>query len=780
MSTHRPRADRREDGPLLTGKGTFIDGLRLPELDGALHAVFVRSIEPHGRLVSVDTTDASAMPGVAAVLTGEDLTDVWVLPPRLPMANKAMVRPMMAQGVVRFVGEPVAVVLAESRAEAVDAAEAVIVDTDPLPPVIDLDDALRGEVLLHEAAGTNVSYEWSMPPFEEDPCDPCDVVDEFTMRHPRLHAGALEPRAGAAVWIPDGRCIVWVCSQRPAGAKYVIECALGVEPGTVRAIAPDVGGGFGSKGGYGCQPEDVVIAWAARRLGRPVRWVETRSESMLAMGHGRASIHRVRIGGGRDGTVLAYEVSAIQDSGAYPAMGTFITTNLRNSGTGVYDIPTARVSGRSVVTNTSSTMALRGAGRPEASCDIERAMDRYAAIIGLDPLEVRRRNLVPADVFPYKTAVGSTYDSGRYAEALDRCVEAAEYDALRAEQAERRRKGGALRLGIGVSCTVEITGGGEGEHASVTVEADGSVTVVVGTSPHGQAHETTFAAIVANELGVGADRVRVLHGDTEVSPYGGGTIGSRSAQLGGSAAHGAAHDVIDLARHAAAELLEAAAADVVFDKATGRFHVAGTPALDVGWIDLGRLTADHRFKPEGGAGTYAFGACVATIELDTQTGAVRVRSLVAVDDAGTLLQPQLAEGQVHGGLGMAVAAAIYEEMTYDHDGVPRTANLADYPLVSAAELPSFETHEMQTPSPNNPLGVKGVGESGTVVATPALQSAVLDALREFGVEHLDLPYTPQRVWQALQAANGSKTESRGLSTTGEGATTSEGATNGYD
>ena len=738
---------------MLTGQGTFIDGLRLPELDGALHAVFVRSIEPHGRLVSVDTTDAATMPGIVAVLTGQDLTDVWVLPPRLPTANKAMVRPMMAQGVVRFVGEAIAVVLAESRVEAVDAAEAVVADTESLPAVIDLDDALRGDIVLHEGSGSNVSFEWSTPPFDTDPFASCEVVDEFIMRHPRLHAGPMEPRAGAAVWGPDGRCTAWVCSQRPAGAKYVIECALGLEPGTVRAIAPDVGGGFGAKGGYGCQPEDVVIAWAARRLGRPVRWVETRSESMLAMGHGRASTHRVRIGGTRDGEVLAYEVSAVQDSGAYPAMGTFITTNLRNTGTGVYAIPTARVSGRSVVTNTPSTMALRGAGRPETSCDIERAIDRYAILIGRDPVEVRRRNLVPADAFPYTTAVGSTYDSGRYAEALDRCVLAAGYDALRAEQADLRSRGAAVRLGIGVSCTVEGTGGGEGERASVSVEADGSVTVVVGTSPHGQAHETTFAAIVGDELGIDADRVRVLHGDTDLSPFGGGTIGSRSAQLGGSAVYGAAREVIDLARQLAADVLEAAAADIVFQRATGRFHVAGTPTRDVGWTDIGPLSADHQFKPQGGASTYAFGSCVATIELDTETGAVRVRSLVAVDDAGTLLQPQLAVGQVHGGLAMAVAAALYEEMVYDDDGVPRTGNLADYSLVSAAELPNFETHEMETPSPWNPLGVKGVGESGTVMATAALQSAVLDALGEFGVDHLDLPYTPQRVWQALQSAS---------------------------
>ncbi|HEY7625622.1 MAG TPA: xanthine dehydrogenase family protein molybdopterin-binding subunit, partial [Ilumatobacteraceae bacterium] len=709
-----PGVARREDPPLITGQGTFIDGLRLPELDGAAHAVFVRSIEPHGRLVAVDTADAAAMPGVIAVLTGADLTDVWVLPPRLPSANKAMFRPMMALDTVRFVGELVAVVLAETREQAVDAAEAVIVDTEALPPVIGVDAALTDEVVLHAGTDTNVSFEWSMPPFDADPFEGCDVVDEFTIRHPRLHAGPLEPRAGAAVWGADGRCTVWVCSQRPAGAKHVIECALGLEPGTVRAIAPNVGGGFGAKGGYGCQPEDVILAWAARRVGRAVRWVETRSESMLGMGHGRGSVHHVRLGGTRTGKVLAYEVRAVQDSGAYPAMGTFITTNLRNSGTGVYDIPTARVSGRSVATNTSSTMALRGAGRPEAACSIERAMDRFARRVGLDPVEVRRRNLVPADAFPYKTATGSVYDSGRYAEALERCVEAAGYDALRTEQAARRQRDDVVRLGIGVSCTVEITGGGEGERATVSIDGGGAVTLIVGTAPHGQAHETTFAAVVADELGVASERVQVLHSDTDIAPLGGGTVGSRSAQLGGSAAYGAARDIIDLGKHAAAERLEAALADIVFEPATGRFHVAGAPARDLGWTDLGPLAAEHVFKPETGAGTFAFGSCVATIELDTETGSVRVRSLVVVDDAGTILQPQLAEGQVHGGLAMAVAAAIYEEMVYDDSGVPRTANFADYALVSAAELPSFETHEMETPSPWNPLGVKGVGESGTV------------------------------------------------------------------
>jgi carbon-monoxide dehydrogenase large subunit len=744
---------RREDEPLLRGRGTFIDSLAATTLAGAYHVHFVRAIEPHARLVAIDTTDALGADGVVAAFIAADL-DVWPLPPRLPMMNKAMVRPMLAEEVVRFVGEPVVAVVARTREQAADAADLVVVDYEPLPAVTDLEASRAGEVLLHPAAGTNVSFEWAMKPFEEDPFAACEVEVTFDLRHPRLVPGPIEPRAGAAAWGPDGRCTSWVCSQRPAGAKYVIECSLGLEPGTVRAIAPDVGGGFGAKGGYGCYPEDVVLVWAARALDHPVRWCETRSEAMVAMGHGRASRHRARIGGNRDGKVLAYTVDALQDSGAYPAMGTNVTSNLRNSGTGVYAIPHARMTGTSVVTNTTPTVAFRGAGRPEAAGDIERAMDRFAAAIGMDPVEVRLRNVVPADAFPYTTAIGSTYDSGRYGEALARCVEAAGYADLRAEQAARRADGDPVLLGIGVSCTVEITGGGEGETASVAVDAAGDVTVVVGTSPHGQGHETTFAALVAAELGVDAARVTVLHGDTDLAPTGGGTIGSRSAQLGGSAAHGAAQELVEQARLEAADQLEANPDDIRFDREQGRFTVVGTPARGRSWADLGPLDASHRFKPEGGAGTFAFGACVAAVEVDSETGKVSVRSLVTVDDAGTLLNPLLAEGQVHGGLALAVAAALCEEMVYDPDGTPRTMSFADYPLISAAELPSFVTEEMETPSPWNPLGAKGVGESGTVVATPALQSAVLDALAPHGVDHLDLPYTPERVWRAIHRAGG--------------------------
>ncbi len=743
---------RREDAALLRGEGTFIDNLRIPELHGACFAAFVRSTVAHAKIASIDTSEAAALDGVVGVFTAADL-DVWPLPPRLPMMNKAMVRPMLADGVVRFVGEPVAVVLAESAALAADALEWVVVDYEPLPVITQLDESLTDELLLHPHAGTNVSFRWTQPEFEVDPFADCEVVVDVVMRHPRLNPSPIEPLAGAAAWGDDGRLTSWVCSQRPAGAKYVIECSLGLEAGTVRAIAPDVGGGFGAKSGYGCYPEDVVAAFLARQVGRPIRWAETRSEAMVAMGHGRASTHQVRLGGNRDGSIRAYEVKALQDSGAYPAMGSFISTNLRASGTGVYAIPKARVEGTSVVTNTTPTVAFRGAGRPEAACDIERAVDLFAVAVGLDPVDVRLRNVVGDDQFPYTTAVGATYDSGRYGEALRRCVEVANYENLRTEQAQRRAAGGVIQLGIGVSCTVEITGGGEGEAASIDMHADGSVTVVVGTSPHGQGHETTFADVVAGELGIAAERITVLHSDTDLpaATFGGGTLGSRSAQLGGSASFQAAREIIDLARERAADLLEAAVEDILFDATIG-FHVNGVPTRSLGWQEIGEVSTQTNYKAVG-AGSFAFGACVAVVEVDTETGAVTLRQLVCVDDAGTILNPTIAEGQVHGGLGLAIGACLTEEMVYDEHGNPLTSNFADYGLVSSAETISFATHEMETPSPLNPLGVKGIGESGTVVATPAIQSAVIDALSPFGVKHLDLPFTAERVWQSTRFAH---------------------------
>lgn len=739
---------RREDGPLLRGEGTFIDGLRLPELEGAVYAHFVRSIEAHALLTSVDVSEAQQADGVVAVFVAGDV-DAWPLPPRLPMMNQDLWRPLLAMGTVRFVGEPIAMILAETPAHAVDAAELVWVDYESLDPITDTQESLAGELLLHQHADTNISWHWERNAVDPAIWDTCEHVVAFELRHPRLLPSPIEPLAGAAVWGDDGRCTAWVCSQRPGGAKYTIENLLGLESGTVRAIAPDVGGGFGSKGGWGCYPEDVIGVWAAREIGRPVRWAQTRSESSVAMGHGRASTHRVRIGGDASGRIKAYEVEALQDSGAYPAMGTAITGNLRQSGTGVYDIAHAALKATSVVTNTTPTVAFRGAGRPEAACSIERAVDRFAAAIDMDPVQVRMKNLVPPGAFPYRTAIGSTYDSGDYAEAMRRATEAGGYDAVRAEQRERRaRSDGSKLLGVGVSCTVESTGAGKRDEAIATLGEDGRFQVIVGTSPHGQGHETTFAAVVAAELGVAPDAVDILHSDTDLSPTGGGSIGSRSAIFGGSSAFGAAQELIELARREAAAQLEANVTDVVFDKETAAFHVAGTPSVAVTWNDLDPMTASHTFEPDVPL-AFAFGSCMAVVEIDPELGQVEIRSITTVDDAGTILQPVLLEGQVHGGMGLAVGATLFEEMVYSETGAPMTSNFMDYAIPSAAEFPSFDTIEMETPSPLNPLGVKGVGESGTVVCTPAIHSAVLDALAPFGVEHIDLPLTAEKVWSAI-------------------------------
>ena len=430
-------------------------------------------------------------------------------------------------------------------------------------------------------------------------------------------------------------------------------------------------------------------------------------------------------------------------------MGTGITVNLRHSGTGVYDIPNASVRATSVVTNTTPTVAFRGAGRPEAACSIERAIDRFAVTIGMDPVELRNKNLVPRDAFPYETAIGSVYDSGDYAEALRRATEAGDYEAVRAEQRTRRESGDTTQLlGIGVSCTVEGTGAGESEEAFATLGDDGRFQVVVGTSPHGQGHETTFAAIVAAELGVSPDAVDILHSDTDLAPEGGGTIGSRSAIFGGSSALGAAQELIEMARSQAADKLEANVADIVLDKSRGQFHVVGTPSASVAWDELDGGKVSHTFRPDRPV-AFAFGSCMTVVEIDAETGRVAVRDITTVDDAGTVLQPVLLEGQIHGGMGLAVGAALFEEMVYSPTGVPLTSNFMTYGIPSAAELTSFSTIEMETPSPLNPLGVKGVGESGTVVCTPAIHSAVLDALAPYGVEHLDLPLTADKVWSAI-------------------------------
>ena len=763
MSILGNRVLRKEDPKFLTVGGSYVDDL---PLEGALHVVYVRSTVAHARIGRIDKSQAEAAPGVVAVYTASDV-DLAPMPNGAPFGNPAMTRPWLADGVVRYVGDLVAAVVADTRTRAADAAELVEVDYEPLPAVVDPEAALGDETLLFPDAGTNLvmtipdAVAGIMLPAEaaeqdEGIFDDCEVVVRRRITNQRVAPCPLEVRAGAAAWV-DGRLTQWASTQAPHGVRDTLAQSLGVDPGSVRVVSPDVGGGFGSK--IGAYPEELFLAWIARTLGRPARWVETRSESMSNLGHGRAQIQDVQIGGTRDGRVLAYRLDVIQDSGAYPAIGAFLPMFTRTMLTGVYDVAKVYFRARSVATNTAPTVAYRGAGRPEATAAIERAMDLFAHEIGMDPAEVRRRNLIAKDRFPYTTPTGTVYDIGDYERALDLVLESADYAALRAEQQRRREAGDRMQLGIGLSTYVEITNGLPGsEFGSVAVHPDGRVTVRTGTSPHGQGHVTSWAMLVSDQLGVPVEDIEVVHGDTDVVPRGVGTYGSRSLQTGGIAVNQAAGQVVDKARKLAADLLEASPDDVVLDKAAGRFHVTGTPAVAKSWAELAQaagddgLAADTDFTAPGP--TFPFGAHVVVVEVDTDTGKVRVERVVAVDDAGRILNPLLAEGQVHGGIAQGVAQALMEEFVYDEDGNPVTSNFADYEFVSTAELPSFETIHMETPTPLNELGAKGIGESGTIGSTPAVQNAVVDALSHVGVRHVPMPATPERVWRAIQEARG--------------------------
>jgi carbon-monoxide dehydrogenase large subunit len=523
----------------------------------------------------------------------------------------------------------------------------------------------------------------------------------------------------------------------------------------VRVIVPDVGGGFGSKARP--YPEEVGLGWFAAQVGRPVRWTEGRSANMTGMGHGRGQVQTVRIGGDRDGRIRAYQLSVVQDGGAYPLMGSFLPFMTQRMTTGVYDLPNAGFDAVSVATTTTPMASFRGAGRPEAAAAVERAIDLFAAEIGMDPAEVRRRNVVAPFGEPYTTGVGTTYDVGDFGGSLERVLDAAGYEALRAEQARRRAAGDRRALGIGLATYVEITAGaGGGEFGEVELLPGGRLRARTGSSPHGQGHLTAWAMIISDRTGVPLEDVEVVYGDTDVVPAGGITGGSRSAQLAGSAMFDASDRLVDAAKARVADRLEAAVDDIVLDRERGVFHVVGTPARAVAWAALAAeagddpLRATSEFAAEGA--TFPFGAHVAVVEVDTETGRVDLVRLVACDDAGTILNPLLVDGQVHGGLAAGVAQALYEEIVYDPDGNPLTTTFADYAIPSAADLPSFERVPMETPTFMNPLGAKGIGESGTIGSTPAVQNAVVDALAHLGVRHIDLPCKPERVWEAIQAA----------------------------
>jgi carbon-monoxide dehydrogenase large subunit len=753
MSVIGQRVLRKEDPRFLTGQGRYVDNL---ELDGALHVTFVRSPFAHARIEEIDT---SMVEDGARVFTAADV-DLADRPPSMGFIEQRMARPPLAREVVRYAGDIVAVVVTESREQGIDAAEHVHVDYDPLTPVIDPEEALRGEILLFPEVGNNVCAH--VPPAGDDGIfEGCEVVVRGQVVSQRMAPAPLEPRSTAA-WFEDGRLNAWLCTQTPHSDRDGLAAALGLDAADVRVVGPDVGGGFGAKG---LSPEDIVVAWLARETGRPVRWTESRSENMLAIGHARAQRMDFTIGGSRDGKVQAYKLDVLHDAGAYPGVGAFLPMLTRWMQAGVYAIPETAYASNSVVTNTAPTTAFRGAGRPEAAQAIERAIDAFAMEIGLDPAEVRRKNFVPADGFPFETTTGVTYDSGDYERSLDLALEAVGYDELRAEQARRREAGDARQLGIGLSVYVEITNGGaEPEFGAVEITPEGGAVVRTGSFSHGQGHETAYAQVVADRLGLPFDRVTVLYGDTDEVARGGGTYGSKSLQIGGTAASQAATEVVEKAKALVADELEANPDDVVLDLNAGRFHVTGAPEPSLSWAELaGRLVekgtlaelaVERDFKPD--AGTFPFGAHVAVVEVDTETGHTDLQRLVAVDDAGRIISPTIAEGQRHGGIGSGIGQALFEEFVYDRNGTPLTATLVGYAFPSAAELPSFELVPMETPTPMNELGAKGIGESGTIGATPAVHNAVVDALAGLGVRHVDMPASGENVWRAIQSARAAK------------------------
>jgi aerobic carbon-monoxide dehydrogenase large subunit len=766
MSILGTRVIRTEDPRLLTAGGVYVDDVREPELEGAVRATFVRSTAAHALITGIDTSDALAQPGVVAVLTVADMDDMPPPPPPaepdpdappaegpIPLGG-VWSEPLLAVDRVRFVGEPVAIVLTDSAYQGEDAAELVSVDYEPLPVVPSIEAALAREGLLFPDPGTNVCTLAGRDISDDSIFDGCDVVVEGEVVNQRVACLPMEGRSTAAAF-KDGKLTVWASTQNAQLARLMLT-AIGLPPDAIRVVAPDVGGGFGAK--IGVDRESIVVAWAAKHTGRPVRWVETRNENLLAMTQGRAQRHHIKIGGSRDGHIKAYRLDVIQDTGAYPRMSGFLPMLTNLMAPGVYDIPAVQADYKVVVTNTAPIAAYRGAGRPEAAATIERAVDWFAVEAGLDPAEVRKRNFIKPEQFPFVTKTGAPYDSGQYEAALDKVLAAAGYEELRAEQRRRREAGDTRQLGIGLASYVEVTAGdaGAGETCKIEVHSDGAATVYTGSSAHGQGHHTAFAMLVQSELGIPMEQVEVIHGDTDLIPDGVGTYASRSLQLGGSAVHKAAIEVKDEAARKAASIFEAAEADIVLDAESGLWQVRGDPDKSLTWGQVaaeaegGTLMANVRFTQA--MPTFPFGSQLSVVEVDTETGKVTLLRHVTADDAGPVLNPVLLEGQRHGGIAQGAAQALCEEVLYDADGNPLTSTLADYGAITAAELPSFELLTSETPTTLNPLGVKGIGEAGTIGATPAVQNAVIDAVSHLGVRHIDMPTTPERVWNAIQAA----------------------------
>ncbi len=780
MALRGQSVPRLEDARLITGRGRYTADIQLA---GQLTALMVRSPHAHARIRSVDGDRARALPGVHAVYTGQDTKGVlnpiptaW-LPPGSDLATTD--HPALAWDVVRYVGDAVAMVVADSLAAARKARDLIEVDYEPLPAVTGVTEATApGAPLVHEGVPGNRALFWHAGA-STDEVEAALRQAEVRVRLPivqqRLIPNPMEPRAAVAQYDPStGKLTLWATSQNPHIHRLLVAGVLGLPEHRVRVIAGDVGGGFGSK--IACYPDEVLVAHAARELRRPVRWVEERREHFLATTHGRDHVEEVELGGTRDGILTALKVRARANLGAYlstaaPGVPTILFGLIVN---GAYDIPHVAVDVEGVYTNTTPVDAYRGAGRPEATFLIERLVDRFAREVGMDPVEVRRRNLVAADRFPYTNALGITYDSGRYHAALDRALAMLDPGQVSRHREEARRQG--RLLGVGVSTYVEMCGlgpsevagavgfqGGLWEHALVRVLPTGKVMVMTGASPHGQGEETTFAQLVADRLGCSLDDVEVMHGDTDLVSMGWGTYGSRSTAVGGGALSVALDRVVDKARQVAAHTLEASVGDVVLE--AGRFYVQGVQDRSVAFAEVALkahlawslpagvepgLEAQASYNPTNF--TYPYGTHVAVVEVDPETGDIHLRRYIAVDDCGPRINPMIVEGQVRGGVVQGIGQALWEGAAYDRQGQLVTGSLMDYALPKARFFPPIETDALETPAAHNPLGVKGVGETGTIAATPTIVNAVLDALAPLGIHNLDMPLTPERVWQAIEAS----------------------------
>ncbi len=760
------RVLRKEDPKFLTSGGKYVDDLLdEPLLEGAAHVTYVRSSVAHGRILSIDTSAASKLPGVIGVFTAADL-GLEVEPSAF---NPAATRGKLAIDKVRFVGEPVAVIITETRDQGEDAIEQVVVEYDVLEALVDPEAAMTSSTLIYEGVGSNVVFDTTALGMPDNTGDEyfadCEVVVTGRFVNQRVAPCPLEVRGSAVAWVRDGstRLYQWLSTQGAQGARDSIMAGNGLTAEQLRVITPDVGGGFGAK--ITCYPEEILLGQLSKRVGRPLRWRENRTESMMVLGHGRAQIQYVTMGGNRDGKVTHYRLHAIQDCGGFVEIGTILAPFMtRPMSSAVYDIPNIECRTTSVVTNTTPVTAYRGAGRPEATAAAERAMDMFAAEIGMDPVEVRRRNLIPKFGEPHTTAIGQTYDVGDFEGALDKALEAADYTSLRAEQAARRESGSSKQLGIGVSVYVEITGGVApfGEHAKIEVLDDGRAVVYTGTSPHGQGHITSWSMLAHEQTGIPMDKIELVWGDTDLVPTGIRHDGLAVAAAGrrgrvdrrrASSSTTPASSLPSCSRRTrptscstrtAARSTSPAHRQSASRGPNCRSRQRRTATSRTGW----RSPATSRLAARRSRS--------ARTSRSSRSTPRPARSGTSATSRATtparVLNPMLLEGQIHGGVAQGTAQALLEEVRYDSDGNPITSNLADYAFISAAELPSIEVVHMETPTFVNPLGAKGIGESGTIGSTPAVQSAVIDAVSHLGVRHIDMPCTAERVWNAIEAA----------------------------